>query len=61
MKNCKKCNGKTALVKGHANFVPDAEPYECGKEEGTSFSKIYKLVMAYYCEKCDELQGIWEE
>ena len=61
MRNCKKCNSKTALVKGHANFVPDAEPYESGKEEKTSFLSIEKPVMAHYCEKCDELQGIWEE
>ena len=61
MAKCKKCNGKTALVKGHANFVPDSEPYENGKEEKVSFISIEKPVMAHYCEKCDELQNIWEE
>ena len=49
------------LAKGNATLVPDSEPYEGGKEETPSFSSIEKPIMAHYCEKCDELQGIWEE
>ena len=61
MTNCKKCNNRTVLVQGYASLVPDSEPYESGKEEEVSFLSIDKLIMAHYCEKCDELQNIWEE
>jgi len=54
---CKKCGTQTMLMSGRITLEPDQDPYENGKEEKprTDVDIVDKHIIAYFCEKCNEV------
>lgn len=58
---CKKCKGRTALIKGYWHTEPDAEPYTIGVEEKALVESGEDYVLGYKCDSCGHIQGMWHE
>lgn len=58
---CNKCKGRTALISGIWSYEVDEEPYISGVEEESKTENDSIYIHGYICDKCGNIQGVWDE